>query len=486
MDNDKKIKHGITAFSIIYILINAILSYNHFYWLNLLPLALLLFYLLIFHYEKYIFVLIALLPISVPLSSFKELPVDISLPSELFIILGTVYFIFKLFYENKIDKRIIVHPVTFSILLYLSWTFITSLTSTMPLVSFKFLASKIWFITIFYFVLLLLFVRFKNFYKYLWCYTIPFILVMIYFAFRLSTEGITDVVLTANYVSRPFYPDHTSYAAAIAMLIPVIGALFFIKRKATPFQKLFYIAILGIYILALILSYTRAAWLSLVIALVFMVSTLLKIKLRNTFLLSIFSIILIILAWTQIELMLSKNDQASSDNLLKHFKSMTNISNDDSNLERINRWNSAIRMFKEKPVFGFGPGTYKFNYAPYQATNDKTLISTNSGNRGNAHSEYLGPLSEMGLLGTLLVLSISLSTLFTASRVYFTAKKRKVKYLALALMIGLLSYDLHGIMNNFLDLDKLSALFWGFTAMVVALDIYHNHDADERKPIFYY
>jgi O-antigen ligase len=133
-----------------------------------------------------------------------------------------------------------------------------------------------------------------------------------------------------------------------------------------------------------------------------------------------------------------------------------------------------MKMFYEKPFFGFGPGTYMFKYAPYQATKDKTIISTNFGNRGNAHSEYLGPLSESGLLGFITFLVVVLSVLFTASRVYFTAKRRKVKYLALALMIGLISYDIHGIMNDFLDIDKLNALFWGFTAMVVALDIYHN------------
>jgi putative inorganic carbon (HCO3(-)) transporter len=29
-------------------------------------------------------------------------------------------------------------------------------------------------------------------------------------------------------------------------------------------------------------------------------------------------------------------------------------------------------------------------------------------------------------------------------------------------------------MNNFLDTDKASVPFWGFTAMLVAMDLYHS------------
>jgi hypothetical protein len=31
-------------------------------------------------------------------------------------------------------------------------------------------------------------------------------------------------------------------------------------------------------------------------------------------------------------------------------------------------------------------------------------------------------------------------------------------------------------MNNFLDTDKAAVPFWGFIAIIVALDIYHNEE----------
>jgi len=128
-------------------------------------------------------------------------------------------------------------------------------------------------------------------------------------------------------------------------------------------------------------------------------------------------------------------------------------------------------MFKEKPVFGWGPGTYMFQYAPFQNSRERTSISTNAHTLGNAHSEYLGPLAEMGIFGILSVLLVVGLTLRTGIRVFLRSKNKQVRILALSVLLSLTSYYIHGVLNNFLDTDKASALFWGFTAILVALDL---------------
>ena len=50
--------------------------------------------------------------------------------------------------------------------------------------------------------------------------------------------------------------------------------------------------------------------------------------------------------------------------------------------------------------------------------------------------------------------------------------------LSLAVLVGLVSYYFHGILNNFLDTDKISVLFWGYSAMLVAMDVYHRKSED--------
>jgi hypothetical protein len=44
--------------------------------------------------------------------------------------------------------------------------------------------------------------------------------------------------------------------------------------------------------------------------------------------------------------------------------------------------------------------------------------------------------------------------------------------LVLAATLGLLTYMVHGFLNNFLDTDKAAVPFWGFAAFLVAVDLF--------------
>jgi O-antigen ligase len=248
-----------------------------------------------------------------------------------------------------------------------------------------------------------------------------------------------------------------------------------------PLKKIFFGLLFLFFVAATLFSYTRAAWVSLAGVLGIWVIIRLKIKFHFVIIGFVLLLGLVFSLRTEIMMKLEQNKQTSSGELTEHVQSITNVRNDDSNLERLNRWNSAIRMWKRKPIFGWGPGTYMFQYAPFQVSNEKTNISTNMGTRGNAHSEYLGPLSESGLIGSLSIVFVFLTTIFTGVRVYFTSRVREVKALSLAILLGLITYYIHGVLNNFLDTDKISALVWGFTAILVAFDIYKGKGFDEKE-----
>jgi len=286
----------------------------------------------------------------------------------------------------------------------------------------------------------------------------------------------------ANYVMSPFYNDHTVYGAMLAMFLPVL--LFFtMNKKYSSSIKLGATILLLIYIVALIFSYTRAAWVSLAVALVAYFVLLLRIKFRIV-LTAFFGILLVSLIYqTEIQMKLEKNRQDASEEFDKHIQSIANVSTDASNLERLNRWNAAFRMFRERPIFGWGPGTYAFEYAPFQHANEKTIISTNRGDRGNAHSEYIGPLSESGVLGALTFIAIVLCVLSTGFRLYYTIKDNETKKIVLVTLLGFITYIVHGGLNNFLDTDKASVPFWGFIAILVAIDLYHKNRGEETVSV---
>lgn len=79
-------------------------------------------------------------------------------------------------------------------------------------------------------------------------------------------------------------------------------------------------------------------------------------------------------------------------------------------------------MWEERPVMGWGPGTYQFNYAPFQKSDEMTIISTNAGDMGNAHSEYIGPLAEQGVPGLTFILILVGTIIYTGTIIYSKAK----------------------------------------------------------------
>ena len=168
---------------------------------------------------------------------------------------------------------------------------------------------------------------------------------------------------------------------------------------------------------------------------------------------------------------MSRNSQDSSGNFVEHIQSMSNISTDASNMERINRWTAAFGMIKEKPVFGWGPGTYQFEYAPFQQGYYRTLISTDFGDGGNAHSEYIGPCAETGIPGMLTVIAIVVVFLIYGIRNYIRSEDKTMKIISLCVTLALISYYTHGFLNNFLDTDKLSVLVWAAIAVITGCNV---------------
>ena len=50
--------------------------------------------------------------------------------------------------------------------------------------------------------------------------------------------------------------------------------------------------------------------------------------------------------------------------------------------------------------------------------------------------------------------------------------------LAMGLFLGLVTYFVHGVLNNYLDTDKASAPFWGFLALLVVLDLCNDEGSE--------
>jgi putative inorganic carbon (HCO3(-)) transporter len=463
--------------ALIYAVICAISIASENFLLLGLPIILAIVLVSIYRMDLMLLLCVALTPFSLNLQH-TSIGIGVSLPSEPLMFGLLLIFLSRQLYFRDLDRKLLLHPVSLAILIHLFWMLITSVTSTMPLVSIKATLARVCFVGIFFYLTAILFKERNKINIFIWCYIVPLLGVIAYTTATHAAAGFTEKA--AHSAMTPFYNDHTAYAAVIAMFIPVMLGFIDDRNKSRGFRIACFI-VLSAFVGAIVLSYTRAAWVSLVAALLCYLIFALRIKTTIVVGTAFAFVVLVLLNWTAIQMELERNEEQSSTDYASHVQSVTNITTDASNVERINRWGCAIRMFAEKPVLGWGPGTYMFQYAPFQKFSERTIISTNFGEGGNAHSEYIGALAEQGVLGSFFFMLILLTVVYRASRIIIHSEDRQVRLATKGLVLGLITYWVHATLNNFLDTEKASVPYWGFIAAIVALDIYHSRKANNPE-----
>jgi len=455
---------------LLFSVIQGIAVFFEIYFLFLIPALLAIFWLAIHKIEWVWFFTVLCTPLSVNLEQVVYINAGMYLPTEPIIAALLVLMIFKIISGKSVDRRIYHHPFSRIIGLYLVWMIVTAILSEFPLVSFKFIATRLWFISGFYLLGSHLFQDISKIKKFFAFYLFSLCLAVIYTVNRHATFNFDKE--SAHWVMEPIFKDHTSYGAVLAMFFPITIGLLFLKKKNVVTTVFIYAALIIITV-GLALSYTRAAWVSVAAALLVFIILMLRVPLRTFFFGTLIFSGFLLVSWEGIQQQLGQNKQESSDKLDEHVSSISNVSSDASNLERLNRWNCALELFKRRPLNGWGPGTYQLVYAPFQQAKDRTIISTNNGDGGNAHSEYLGPLAEEGLIGMLLFIAILFYTFILSFRLFFSAKKKEHRIIIASVFLGLVTYFVHGTLNNYLDTDKASVPFWGFIGILVAMDLFH-------------
>jgi putative inorganic carbon (HCO3(-)) transporter len=446
----------------------------------LIPAGLAVLMLAVLSLEHLLLLTLFLTPLSIQISYLTGATgFDLSVPTEPILALLLFITLFKLIVTREFSFKLLRHPVTVLIGLYLVWTLVTSLTSTMPGVSFKTLAYRMWFIAGFYLIAAQLFSNENFSRKYIIAYSAGLAVVVIYFLIRAGNEGLLNQQF-AHSACYPFYKDHTSFGASMAFLLAPLTVVL-IKKGGSVTARVFLSALIILFIAGFVFSYSRAAWVSLIAALALSFILWLRMPVKLLTVTAAGFIVALVLSAGWIWQKMDSTTEDSSADLGQHLRSSSNISTDQSNLERINRWKCALKMSEEKPLFGWGPGTYQFNYGPFQKASDRTIISTDFGDAGNAHSEYLGTMSESGLPGALIYLLLTFFTVITGIRVWYRDKRTFSGYFALAILTGLMTYVIHGIMNSFLDSDKIAALWWGFAAILVSMDLREKEEKPEQR-----
>ena len=338
----------------LFLIVNAVLFAKEIPWLVLLPIAVLLVWAMLAAADRLLLFIVFATPLSVNMEKLELGGIGVSLPTEPLMVALTLLFLLKLGLEkNIIDRRVWRHPITVVLGLQLLWMAICIIPSSMPVVSTKYLAARLWFVCTMYFMCTRLFDQETNRHRFFWAYLSGLCLVISYTLIRHATFGFAHE--PAHWVMEPFFKDHTSYGAIIAFFFPFAVTAVGMPTYTTG-RKAFGFLLLTLLTLGMIFSYTRAAWVG--VAGAFALFLVMRMRIPGWL---VAAVVVVAGAFyfvnqEQITIALEHNRDESSDDLAEHVSSISNISSDASNLERINRWNCALRMFEEKPLMGWGPG----------------------------------------------------------------------------------------------------------------------------------
>lgn len=421
---------------------------------------------LIFFRKK---LLIKLWWISLPLSFSLLLGSSrISFPSEMLMLFWLCVPLMKR--EFRPDLQLLRHPISILLILELALFALSTITSSMPSVSVKRTVIHAAFIMSGFFFLSPHFRYSENIQKLFVYLTIGLVPVLLKHLLFLGAFNFNSNVAPA--APRPFFADHTEFGAFAALLLPVLFCSWRYLRKTQIKPKLLIPFLLIICFIAVLFSFSRAVWISTLASATLYLLILSGMRFRHLMAIVAILGVLGFQYGDNIYLTIRENEAESDrDEVLEQLKSVANVKTDVSNLERINRWKSAWKMFQERPLLGFGPGTYQFQYSPYQELKDKTVISTNFGTAGNAHSEYLMYLSETGIFGFLLFLFQCIYLLFLSFRIIHHTTDPHTRYIGIGLLLAIGGYLVHALVNSFLETDKIGLVFYFAMAGVVGMSM---------------
>lgn len=438
------------------------------YLLLALPAAFLVIYVALVDFKILFYLLLGSLPLSTELYFDNGMGTDF--PSEPLIIgLMGVYLLYAFRHSDRIDGRFLRHPISLLLLLHLGWIMVTTVTSSYLLISVKFVLAKIWYIITFYLLAGHLLRTKADLRKMFIWVLLPLLFTVIVTLIRHSAYGFSfeDVYR----VLHPFYRNHVNYACLMALFFPFVWyAVEWYKDR--PLIRNLLILAIPFLLVAIYLSYTRAAYVAILLA----AGVYVVIRLRwMKYMLGV----ALGLAFLGVAHLSHKNnyldyapdyERAITHKEFDDLLSATYKLEDISTMERVYRWVAASFMVIDKPEMGFGPGNFYHFYHGYTVSRFQTYVSDNP-EKSSAHNYYLTVALEQGIPGLIIFLMLCFYTLLRAETVYHRTPDRTDRTYLLAASLSFVIILSVLLINDLIETDKVGAFFFLMLAIIVNWDL---------------
>ena len=459
---------SIAAIFFIAFLIITIIT-NHYVWLSipfifiLFPVA---FKYTISYTEQLFWLMIFFLSLSTEWSVTDSLSLDF--PDEPLLILLAGFTILKFIYQPSIFPRALLkNNLFFIIVLHLCWIIVCCFFSVNPILSIKFLLAKIWYIIPFVVLPQFFLNTISRLKLFVCCLLLPMLFVVVQALFRhaflnFSFEGIKDVL-------DPFFRNHVNYSAMLVCMLAIGWCVLRVTPKNHMLYKWIFIGLIT-GLIGLILSYSRGAWVALIIGII--VGTFIHKKILNKALLITGFTVAISFSY----LLRNKNylrftpdftHTIFHTDFTEHLQATVNLK-DVSDAERFYRWVAAKNMIIAKPITGFGPNNFYDNYKPYTENIFKTWVS-NNGDHSSVHNYFLLTALEQGIVGVIILMILFISLLVSAQKLYHQLQNEFYRTIALITGVVVAMIGVVNMLSDLIETDKIGSLFWLSVGMILLL-----------------
>ncbi|MEZ5014177.1 MAG: O-antigen ligase family protein [Chitinophagales bacterium] len=446
----------------------------------LAPPAFLFAYQMIINFKVIFFVLLIATPFSI--EYYAPSGFSTTLPTEPIMIIFMLTFLFFIFLKRDLfDRQFLLHPISVVLYIHFTWILITTIFSADIVISLKYVLSKTWYVVSWYFIAALVIKDLDSFKKAFWCLFIPTFFLTIYTIYNHWTYQFRFAEVNRTMV--PFFRNHVNYAVFLALMTPLTFTVAHWYERHS-WQRIMlnigkFLLLAGIYF-----SYTRSSWISVAgaFAAYFII--------RNNKLMwaaSLAVIGVIFFAWY----MLHDNkylDYAPDykktiyhSNFTDHMESTLTLE-DVSSAERIYRWVGAVHMIHARPVTGFGPGSFYFNYKRYTINKFETYISRND-EHSTVHNYYLQVTSEQGFPGIAIWATLLLFVLYYAQMLYTKLTNKRYKGLVMAIALSFITILINISLSDLIEADKIGTSFFFFIALLVQVDLLRKRYPDLPESI---
>lgn len=443
-------------------------------YLVLLPFALLVGLFGVLDVRNLYYLLVLVIPITIEFYLPNGLGIDI--PGEPLLIILTAISPFVFFTNiQKKDLPYYIHPITVALLFHVGWILIAALLGANIIVGIKFFLAKIWYVIPFFGFTIFVFRNKLSYRTFFWCLMIPLILSVLFVLGKHAMDGFTFTGI--NSAVSPIYRNHVNYGLLMVGFLPYVWAFYTSYRgRQFSLERLILLIIGAILLIAIYFTYTRAAQLSVFIGIAcyfiirwrLIVPVLLAGMIGVVFLAYFFVNESKYLDFApQFEKTITHENY---DNLIEATVKLEDI----STMERVNRWVAGGHMVKERPLTGFGPGNFYFNYKDYMVSSFVTYVSDNPDKSG-IHNYFLMILVEQGLIGLLVFVILIVIALVYGGDLYHKITDPFYKNIVMAALISLILIIVTILINDLLEALKIGALFFIALAILVKEGVRVRH-----------